>query len=255
MASDIDALELDDVGVRFGGIAALSGVTLRATAGQRWAIIGPNGAGKTTLFKIISGEQKPTTGTVSISGTNSTSWSQQRRARAGLSRTFQINSLFADLTVEDNVTAAAQALSSTRYQFWYPVRLRGMWAEEVDNALELSGLTRRRRTLAAELSHGEARQLEIAIALAQRSRILLLDEPAAGLSPAERAQMTDLLSNLDTSITIFLIEHDMNMALGLADRVLVLNNGVPIATGTPQEIRENDAVQQAYLGAVDASDR
>jgi branched-chain amino acid transport system ATP-binding protein len=242
------ALELDSISVRFGGIKALSNVSLTVETGERWAVIGPNGAGKSTLFAVISGHLRPTSGTVSLFGTRCTHWSQRRRAHFGLGRTFQINNVFPALTVEENLVVAAQATGRQRFRFWRPVRLVGDLEQRVEDALTRSGLHARRHHVASELSHGEARQLEIALALACRARILLLDEPAAGLAAQERALIAELVDGLPRTMTLILIEHDMNLALGLVDRVMCLNNGVPVESGTPQQIRESEAVQNFYLG-------
>lgn len=245
----VPALELDAIGVKFGGILALQGVCLRIEAGQRWAVIGPNGAGKSTLFGVISGQVRATAGTVSLFGLECTRWSQRRRAQFGLGRTFQINNVFLDLTVQENLVVAAQATGRQRFRCWRPVRVAGELKASVDGAIHQAGLSARRHDLASALSHGEARQLEIAIALACNARILLLDEPAAGLATPERALIRDLIDGLPREMTVILIEHDMNLALGLVDRVLCLNNGVPVEIGTPQEIRDSEAVQEFYLGS------
>lgn len=241
-------LRLEHVTKRFGALAAVQDVSMTVRRGDRWAVIGPNGAGKTTLFRVIAGEHRPTSGQVELFGRDATRTTAHRRARAGLGRTFQITNLFRDMTVEQNVTVAAQALGGARYMFWKPARLTGVLAERVGRALAAVELDDERRVrLVKELSHGEQRQLEIAVALAQHPRLLLLDEPAAGLSASERVLMRSVVEGLPRDLSVVLIEHDMTLALHLADRVLCMDNGETIAEGTPAEIRANEQVQAVYL--------
>ena len=240
-------LEARSVSRHFGALAAVSEITVMVQRGQRWAVIGPNGAGKTTLFRVIAGEHLPTGGSLALFGQDMTRASQQRRARAGLARTYQISNLFADLTAQENVVIAAQAQASRRYQFWRTPTLRGETRERVEHALEQAGVTHVRNRQVRELSHGEQRQLELAIALAQEPKLLLLDEPAAGLSAAERVVMARLVRELPADLGLILIEHDMPLALGLVEQVLVMDNGTQVATGTPDEIRANELVQSIYL--------
>jgi len=233
--------------VRFGGVAALQGVDLAIGAGERWSIIGPNGAGKTTLFRTIAGEVRATSGRISLFGTDVRRLSVQRRARLGLGRTYQVSNLFATLTVEENVALAALGTAPGRLAPWKPVRFSGDLGDRVDHALEAAGLLARRGHTAGGLSHGEQRQLELAIGVASRPAILLLDEPAAGLSAGERALMRALIAGLPAEMAVALVEHDMSIALELVDRVLVLDNGRPVAVGTPEEIRASDIVRAIYL--------
>lgn len=242
-----EAIHLDDVTVRFGGIVAVRDVTARVPLGERWAVIGPNGAGKTTLFRTISGEQRPTQGRIRFFGRDVTHHSANRRARAGLGRTYQVTNVFLGLTVRENVAIAVQAQRKGRLVSWWPLRLSGPIGAAVDETLERVGLTRRGDHLARELSHGEQRQLELALALAGTPRLLLLDEPAAGLSSSERVLMRTLIQQLPHDITLLLIEHDMTLALDLVDQVICMDNGAVIATGTPDEIRANELVQSVYL--------
>ena len=242
-------LHLDRVSKRFGALAAVDGVTLTVRHGDRWAVIGPNGAGKTTLFRLIAGEHRPTSGRVELFGDDVTRAATYRRARAGLGRTFQITNLFGDMTVEQNVAIAAQALDSTRYAFWRTARLSGDSAQRATAALTAVGLEHRRSRPVKALSHGEQRELEIAVALAQRPRLLLLDEPGAGLSGSERQRMRSVIEDLPRDLSVVLIEHDMGLALRLADRVLCMDNGVVIAEGSPDEIRADERVQAVYLRA------
>ncbi len=240
-------LTVDNVTVRFGGVTAVDRVSLGVGAGQRWAVIGPNGAGKTTLFRTISGEVRPTEGRINLFGNDMTRAAPYRKAQRGVGRTYQVTELFQQLTVEANLVVAAQAVTPERFVFWKPVRMRGELDENIARALAAVGLSSQRYATVSELSHGEQRQLEIAMALSSRPKLLLLDEPAAGLSAAERKMMKTLIDGLPRDLSIVLIEHDMDIALDLVDQVLVLDNGEMIAEGTPDEIRSNQKVQDVYL--------
>jgi branched-chain amino acid transport system ATP-binding protein len=246
--SDSPPLRIDGVVRRFGGIIAIDGVTLAMAAGERVAIIGPNGAGKTTLFRVIAGEMPPSSGGVYFFGRNVTRLPAHRRARLGLARTFQVSNLFGALTVEDNLRLAVQGGDWSRWRFWRSARRDDDIGQRAAMLLEQSGLAGRRAARVAELSHGEQRQLEIAMALSTEPRLLLLDEPAAGLATAERAHLRAQLRQLPRSIPLLLIEHDMGLAMSLADRVLCLHNGRTIALGPPAEVRANADVQAIYLG-------
>jgi branched-chain amino acid transport system ATP-binding protein len=241
------ALTLDGVTVRFGGVLAVDDVSMTVRAGERRAVIGPNGAGKTTLFRTVSGEILPNAGRVELFGRDITRKAPNRRAHLGVGRTYQVTNLFPNLSVIDNVAVAAHGQSRQRYYSWRPVRLRGDIGERVDWALEQVDLTDRRDRRVSELSHGEQRQLELAMGLAGQPRLLLLDEPAAGLSASERVLMRDLIVALPDDLSLILIEHDMDLALRLVDWVTVLDNGRQIADGPPDEIRENETVQAVYL--------
>jgi branched-chain amino acid transport system ATP-binding protein len=240
-------LEVRGVVRRYGGLTAVDDVTLTLGRSERLAVIGPNGAGKTTLFKLIAGEVSTSAGSVAFEGRDVTRWSSRRRARLGIARTFQVSNLFPTLTVADNVTLAAQALRAVRWSCWPGTGRKGVTAE-VDRILERLLLTARRHSPVESLSHGERRQLEIAMALVVQPRLLLLDEPAAGLSVGERQRLREVLEDLPRSVPYLLIEHDLTLALGLADLVLCLDNGRTIATGTPDEIRGNPHVREVYLG-------
>jgi branched-chain amino acid transport system ATP-binding protein len=241
------ALALDGVTVRFGGVVAVDDVSMTVRPGERRAVIGPNGAGKTTLFRAVSGEVLPNEGRVELFGRDITRKPPNRRAHLGIGRTYQVTNLFPALTVLDNVAVAAHGLSRQRYFSWRPVRLHGVLGERADRALEQVGLANRRDRKVNELSHGEQRQLELALALAGQPRVLLLDEPAAGLSASERVRMRDLILDLPEDLALILIEHDMDLALRLVDWVTVLDNGRQIADGPPDEVRENEEVQAVYL--------
>ena len=243
------ALRLDGVHVIFGGVHAVDDVSLEISRGDRMAVIGPNGAGKTTLFRAISGEVAPTRGRVELLGRDVTSMSAHRRAHRGLGRTYQVTNLFPALTVEENVAIAAIGTKRKRFRSWSPVRLDKDTDGAVTDALERVDLADRRTRRVDELSHGEQRQLELALGLAGAPKVLLLDEPAAGLSASEREHMRQLISGLPDDLTIVLIEHDMGLALDLVQRVVCLENGRMLAVGSPEEIRENEDVQAVYLRA------
>lgn len=240
-------LELRGVGRSFGALKALDGVVLDIESGARHALIGPNGAGKSTLFKLISGEMAVTSGTVTVSGANVTRLSQARRARRGIAQTMQHSSLFLTLSVAENVALAAQRHRGTA-TWLLPRRQRAVDAR-VDELLEAVGLSARAGAVVSSLSHGERRQIEIALALACEPRLLLMDEPAAGMSPAESERLCDLVRALPREITVVIIEHDLDIVFALAEQVTVLHLGQVLLTGSPDEIRESSAVQEAYLGS------
>jgi branched-chain amino acid transport system ATP-binding protein len=246
-------LTLEGVVRRFGGLVAVDGVSLTLGPRRRLAVIGPNGAGKTTLFRLIAGDMAPSEGRVHLFGRDVTRMPAHRRARLGLSRTFQVTNLFGGLSVLDNVRLAVQARTSSRWRFLAPIRQDDQVGTAALEALERVGIGSRAHHRVADLSHGEQRQLEVAMALATEPRLLLLDEPAAGLSAGERARLRELLESLPRSLPLLLIEHDMRLALSLADEVLCLHNGRQIAHGPPDEVRDDATVQAVYLGrAVDA---
>jgi len=246
-------LRLEGVSRRFGGLVAVDGVSLTLGPRRRLAVIGPNGAGKTTLFRLIAGDVPPSQGRVFLFGREVTRLPAHRRARLGLSRTFQVSNLFAGLSVLDNVRLAAQAGQPGRWRRLGPVRPGDRVGLAAMQALERAGIAARAGDRVAELSHGEQRQLEVALALATSPKLLLLDEPAAGLSGGERSRLRELLGSLPDSLPLLLIEHDMTLALSLADEVLCLHNGRPIALGPPDRVRGDPTVQAVYLGrTVDA---
>ncbi len=241
-------LRLEDVRVAFGALAAVDGVSLAVAHGERRAIIGPNGAGKTTLFNAIAGEQRVSAGRVWLEGHDVTRLNTARRARRGLGRTFQITTLFGGLAVEDNLRLALRGRSRRKLSLFGSPRSTAAETDGVERALAASGLSARRATPVRELSHGEQRQLELQLALASAPRLLLLDEPAAGLSPAERVTMARLIRELPRDLTLVIIEHDMDLALGLVDRVTCLYNGQVLCEGDPESIRADARVQEVYLG-------
>ncbi len=231
----------------FGGVTALAGVTIAVGDGERRAIIGPNGAGKTTLFNILTGELAPTSGTVRLGGVDVTRLRPHALARRGLARMYQRNELFDPLPARDNVALALGAATGP-YRLFGPPRAPELAAAE--ELLERVGLAERAGTPARALSHGERRQLELALALAQRPRVLLLDEPTAGMSPAETARIVALIDSLDRSLTIVIVEHDMDVVFRIAERITVLHEGRILAEGTPDEVRGDAQVNEVYLGKV-----
>ena len=242
-------LRLRGVGRRFGGVLAVHDVDLDVMPGERRALLGPNGAGKTTLFNVISGEFPPTAGRVELFGRDVTTMPARRRAKLGLTRTFQTSRLFLGLTVEDNLYLAVVGVRGGHLR---PVRLSGRDGPIRERTRELAervGLERQLGTLVGSLSHGEQRQLEVGMARAGDPKIMMLDEPAAGLSRGERVALTELLLGLDRDITLILIEHDMDVALGVAERVTMMHDGRVIVEGTPAEIRANQLVHDLYLGS------
>jgi branched-chain amino acid transport system ATP-binding protein len=233
---------------RFGGLAAVDGVDLEVRAGEIHAVIGPNGAGKTTLVAQLSGELLPDAGTVRFAGQDVTRLPVHVRSRHGIARSFQITSVVRDFTALDNVALAVQAHSGSSFRFWRDARREAALREPARALLEAVGLGGRTDVVAANLAHGEQRQLEVAMALATRPRLLLLDEPTAGMGPEESARMVALLGGLRGRHAILLVEHDMDAVFALADRISVLVYGRVIATGTPGEISASAAVREAYLG-------
>lgn len=232
----------------FGGIIATDNVDLDVQPDIIHAIIGPNGAGKTTLIAQLSGQLRPSAGRIEFNGEDITHHSTARRARSGLARSFQITSVVMPMTLLENVMLAVQGTGGHSYRFWRPVMQDRNMREQAMKHLVRVGLGDRVHRLAAEVSHGEQRQLEVAMALAMRPRMLLLDEPMAGMGAEESARMVKLLSGLRGDKTILLIEHDMDAVFTLADTLSVLVNGHVIATDTVDNIRSNPEVQKAYLG-------
>jgi branched-chain amino acid transport system ATP-binding protein len=241
-------LQVEGLSKRFGGVVASDGVTLEIPKGELHAIIGPNGAGKTTLITQLAGELASDAGRVRFEGRDITALPTWRRSQLGLARSFQITSLFLDFTALDNVALAVQAHAGHSFHFWRGARGEPALREPARATLDRAGLGGRADMLVSRLSHGEHRQLEIAMALATSPRMLLLDEPMAGMGPDESARMVKTLRELKRELTILLIEHDMEAVFALADRITVLVYGRIIASGTPEAIRANAEVRQAYLG-------
>ncbi|MGE5158342.1 MAG: ABC transporter ATP-binding protein [Gemmatimonas sp.] len=241
-------LRVDKLVRRFGGIIATDHVTLDVPRGELHAIIGPNGAGKTTLISQLTGHLMPHAGSIHLAGRDISRLPAYRRSALGLARSFQITSLLTDFTAADNVALAAQARAGHSFRFFADARKERGLREAAMAALERVGLAHRAGMLVSRLSHGEQRELELAVALATRPQLLLLDEPMAGLGVTESARMVKLLSDLRKEVTIVLVEHDMEAVFALADRISVLVYGRVIASGSPDEIRGNDEVKRAYLG-------
>jgi branched-chain amino acid transport system ATP-binding protein len=241
-------LRLEGIGRRFGGVVAVSGVDLTVGAGERRAILGPNGAGKTTLFNLISGEFPPSAGTVELFDSDVTALPARKRARMGLSRTFQTSRLFGGLSVDDNLYLAVLGVGPGHLRL-VKTSADGALRERGRAMAEAVGLADKLDMLVAELSHGEQRQLEVGMARAADPQLMMLDEPAAGLSRAERVKLTELLLQLDPAITLILIEHDMDVALRVAEWVTMMHDGRVIVEGTPDEIRANELVHELYLGS------
>ena len=241
------ALRLQGVGRRFGALQALHDVSLEVAAGERRAILGPNGAGKTTLFNVVAGDFLPTSGTVSLFGTDVTSLPPYARTRLGVCRTYQTSQLFMGLTVAQSLFLAIRGVQKGRFS---PLRppARDPGRIRAAEVAETVGLTSDLGASVGSLSHGQQRQLEVGMALAGNPRLLMLDEPAAGLSRTERISLTELLLRLPRDITIVLVEHDMDVALAVADRVTVMAEGTPLVEGNPEEIQGNRVVQDIYLG-------
>ena len=241
-------LELRALSKSFGGLRAVRDVTLKIMPGDRQAIIGPNGAGKTTLFNLITGIFPATSGQVVLFGQDVTKWPSHRRTALGMARTFQITSLFPKLTVLDNVLLAIQGLRRSKFVMW---RFLSSYRDIYDKAyglLERARFLDRKDTEVRYLSHGEQRQLEIILGLASDPKILLLDEPAAGLSSGESSEMIRFLAHLDRNLAILLIEHDMDVVFDVAERISVLHFGEVLETGATEQIRRSEKVQQIYLG-------
>jgi branched-chain amino acid transport system ATP-binding protein len=247
-----DLLHVENLAKRFGGIIATDHLTFGVLEGELHAVIGPNGAGKTTLIAQLAGERQPDSGRIRFADNDITSVPMHTRSALGLARTFQITSLFLNLSVLDNVALAVQAHAGHSFRFWRSARSEMELREPARAALDRVGLGARTHLPASALSHGEHRQIELAMALASRPRMLLLDEPMAGLGPEESARMVAMLRELKKELTILLVEHDMEAVFALADRITVLVYGRVIASGKPEEIRNNAQVRDAYLGEQEA---
>ena len=234
---------------RFGGVTAVRDVDLDVAHGERRAVLGPNGAGKTTLFNLVAGDHRPSEGSVELFGRDVTRLPPHKRAGRGLTRTYQRTNLFAGLSVRDTLYLALMGVERGHFALRRRRETEERRHAAADALIERVGLGGRGDALVGSLSHGEQRQLELGVALAGRPRVIMLDEPAAGLSPGERQLLTDLLLALDREITVVLIEHDMDVALRVADAVTMMHDGAVVVEGTPDEIRASELVQALYLGA------
>ena len=246
--SGVAALAVTRLSKSFGGLRAVQQIDLSLAPGERHAIIGPNGAGKTTLFNLIAGELAPTAGRIALFGQDVTRLPPQRRAALGMARTFQVNTLFPSLTVTENLLLAVQGTLPTKLRLHRPISSYRDLYDRARAVLESVGLVGAGEAIVRTLSHGEQRQLEVALALAGRPRLLLLDEPTAGLSLAESQRLTGLLKGLDRSMSLLVIEHDMDVVFDVAERITVLHDGKVIADGDRDEVKANPLVAEIYLG-------
>jgi branched-chain amino acid transport system ATP-binding protein len=246
----MNVLEINNVTKRFGNLVAVRDVSLSVAKGEMCAIIGPNGAGKTTFFNLISGFFPPTAGSIVFDGADITRLSTHERVTRGMARTFQITEIFPELTVSENVRIAAEVAGGYRLRPWISRSENSALQQSVEETLKLVALDGKAGRLVGELAHGDQRSAEIAMALALKPHLLLLDEPTAGMGDQETYQITQLIRRLhrDSNFTIVLIEHDMRVVFHLADRICVLDQGRMLAQGTPSEIAANEIVQAAYLG-------
>jgi branched-chain amino acid transport system ATP-binding protein len=244
------AVEVTGLVKEFGGLRAVDGVSLSVPAGERRVLIGPNGAGKTTLFHCVTGTLAPTAGRVTLFGRDVTALPEHRRTALGMGRTFQISNVIADLTCAENVVLAALGTDRRKWLLHRPVAALDDVQRAAHASLELVGLGPRAADAVRALSYGERRQLELALALTARPRVLFLDEPCAGLSPSERARISRMIDDLPRDLTLLMIEHDMDVALGLADRVTVLHRGRVILEGAPGEVQADPEVREVYFGHV-----
>ena len=241
-------LLLKNISKRFGGVVAVDGVDLDVAAGEVHALIGPNGAGKTTLIGQISGSVPSDAGEIFFLENNITRLRQHDRVKAGLARSYQITSIFKRFSVLDNLALAVQARSGSSFSFWHPVEKETALFDEARSIAQQVGLSQKLDFLASSLAHGEQRALEVGLALATRPKLVLLDEPMAGMGPKESQRVIALIGRIRAQVTVLLVEHDMDAVFRLADRISVMVNGRLIASGAPQEIKANVEVKKAYLG-------
>ena len=241
-------LQLSEVTKRFGGVVATDGVTLDVAQGEVHALIGPNGAGKTTLVGQISGSLATDSGKIVLEKADITAWREHQRVKLGLARSYQITSIFRRFSVLDNLALAVQARSGSSFHFWHPVVKETALFDEARTLAEQINLGTRIEGLAGNLAHGEQRALEVGLALATNPKLVLLDEPMAGMGPEESQRMIELIRRIRAKVTVLLVEHDMDAVFRLADRITVLVDGRVIATGRPEAIRSDPQVRRAYLG-------
>jgi branched-chain amino acid transport system ATP-binding protein len=246
----MSVLEVRNVTKQFGKLVAVNGVTLAIEPGELRAIIGPNGAGKTTFFNLISGFFPPTEGTILFDGKDITAMPEHRRVALGMARTFQVTEIFPELTVRENLRVPVEVAAGKRLSPWMSKADKARAAARIEELMEMGGLGGKGDRLVGELSHGDQRATEIMMSIALNPRLLLLDEPTAGMGDQETYHVTKLIRSLhkDSKLTIMLVEHDMRVVFHLADRIMVLAEGAVLAEGTPEEIGSNEQVQAAYLG-------
>jgi len=244
----VTVLETRSLCKSFGSLAVTQNVSLAFDAGSRYAIIGPNGAGKTTYFNLLAGNLRPDSGTVHFSGRDVTALDMTSRARIGVARSFQRNNLFLDFTVRDNLALACALRAGVTRVFWQPMRKLSLVHAEAEEVAVRVGLSDALNTFVRQLSYGSQRQLEVALALACKPQVLLLDEPTSGMSPEETSRMHALIASIPRTLTVIVIEHDMDIVLDLADRIIVLDYGRVLEQGTPAEIRASQIVRERYLG-------
>jgi len=241
-------LRLEGIGKHFGGVVATDRVSLEVRQGEVHALIGPNGAGKTTLVGLISGALAADGGGIFFEEKNITGMKQHDRVRSGLARSYQITSIFRKFSVLDNLALAVQARSGSSFSFWRPLEKETALFEEASSILGEIGLQEKKNHVAATLAHGEQRALEVGLALATQPKLVLLDEPMAGMGPEESRRMIELIERIRAGVTVLLVEHDMDAVFRLADRISVMVDGRVIATDSPEKIRANPEVRKAYLG-------
>ena len=246
----MSALEVRNASKRFGNLVALRDVSLTVESGELRAIIGPNGAGKTTFFNLISGLFPPTAGTIAFDGRDVTALPAHKRVELGMARTFQITEIFPDLSVFENIRIGVEAAEGVNSRPWIPRALRIALEQRIEEVMKVTGLSEKDERVVGELPHGLQRVVEVAIALSMRPRLLMLDEPTAGMAEQETEHMVDLVRRLHAKqgLSILFIEHDMDVVFGIAEQITVLDQGRVIADGRPEEIARNTAVQAAYLG-------
>jgi branched-chain amino acid transport system ATP-binding protein len=244
----LSALEVQGLAKVFGGLRAVDGVSLAVAEGERRVLIGPNGAGKTTLFHCVTGTLAPSAGRVALFGRDVTRLAEYRRTALGMGRTFQITNLFAELTLVENLALAILGTGRRKWVMHRPLEAYEDVRRQALAGLERVGLAHRAHQAVRQLSYGERRQLELALALNTRPKLLFLDEPCAGLAPSERQRISRMIAGLPREITLVMIEHDMDVALGLADRVTVLHRGRVILEGSPSEVQANAEVREVYFG-------
>lgn len=250
----MEALKIDNLSKRFGGVYALKNVSFSVKAGERLVIIGPNGAGKTTLFNVLTGQLKATSCRIYFYGQNISNMATHRRASLGLARSFQVSNLFFNLTVLNNVLLAIQGTQTYRFQMFHSITAYKDMFVKAHQLLSSVALWEKRDDLVQNISHGEQRNLEIILSLASEPRLLLLDEPTAGLTTTESANIINMLRKLGADTTVLIVTHDMDVVFGVADRVIVLHYGQLIAEGTPEEIQANSKVREIYMGSEEGAE-